>query len=523
MHTKIEGAIADRPSTVTTHPKNFSGRHVHMIGIGGCGMSGAAALLHDLGAVVSGSDLAAFDGLGPLVQSGVRVAIGHHETQLSTHVELVVVSAAVPDTNPELTAARRRGLPVVKYAQLLGELTTIRKAVAIAGTHGKSTTTGMCVHLFHEAGLSPSFIIGARSAQLGGSSGVGGGPHFIVESCEFDRSFLYLQPHLAAILNIESDHLDCYRDLDDIVDAFSRFAENVAPDGVLLCNAEDRRAVRANPPSADECWTETMPLAAASAARCPVETFGFSDGADWQACNLRIDRGRYGFDVYLRGARLFSTGLSIPGRHNVANALAAIALAYHAGAEPERIAEALFTFSGVDRRLSWRAEGRGVTIVDDYAHHPTEIRVTIEAARDRYRPRRLWVVFQPHQDSRTRYFMDQFAESFGQADEVIVPEVYRARDSGDPLGQAGSAELALRIRRAGGRAHYIPTLVGVVDHLMPQLAEGDLVLTMGAGDVWTVADELVERLCGSDRVRCSTGAKDVVSPGWTCPVFVPAA
>lgn len=520
MHTKIEGAIADRPSPATTHPKNFSGRYVHMIGIGGCGMSGAAALLRDLGAVVSGSDLTAFDVLGPLVQSGVRVAIGHHETQLSSHVELVVVSAAVPETNPELIAARRRGLPVLKYAQLLGELTTIRKAVAIAGTHGKSTTTGMCVHLFREAGLSPSFIIGARSAQLGGSSGVGGGPHFIVESCEFDRSFLYLQPHIAAILNIEPDHLDCYRDLDDIVDAFSRFAENVAPDGVLLCNAEDCRAARAD---TRECWTEAMPLTAASAARCPVETFGFSDDADWQACNLRDDCGRYGFDVNIRGARLFSTGLSIPGRHNVANALAAIALAYHAGAEPERLAEALLTFSGVDRRLSWRGEGRGVTIVDDYAHHPTEIRVTIEAARERYRPRRLWVVFQPHQDSRTRHFMDQFAESFGQADEVIVPEVYRARDSGDPLGRAGSAELALRICRAGGRAQYLPTLTGVVDHLMPQLAEGDLVLTMGAGDVWKVADELVERLCGSDRVRCAAGAKDVVSPGGTRPVSVPAA
>jgi len=506
MHTKIAGAVANRPSPATTNPMNFSGRHVHMIGIGGCGMSGAAALLRDLGAVVSGSDLVAFDGLGPLVQSGVCVSIGHHETQLNAQVELVVVSAAVPETNPELVAARRRELPVVKYAQLLGELTTIRKAVAIAGTHGKSTTTGMCVHLFRQAGLSPSFIIGARSAHLGGSSGVGGGPHFIVESCEFDRSFLFLRPQMAAILNLETDHLDCFRDLDDIVDAFSQFAERVDSGGLLVCNAEDRRAMRA-----------------ASAARSLTQTFGFSDAADWRACNLRADRGQYRFDVHRYGTKLCSTGLSIPGRHNVANALAAIALAYHAGAEPQRLAEALLGFRGVDRRLSWRGEGRGVTIVDDYAHHPTEIRVTIEAARDRYSPRRLWVVFQPHQDSRTRHFMDQFAESFGQADEVVVPDVYRARDLGDPLGQSGSAELALRICRSGGRAQYLPTLAGVVDHLMPQLAEGDLVLTMGAGDVWKVAHDLVERLCGSDRVRCSPGAKDLVSLGGTCPVPVPAA
>jgi len=506
MHTKTEGAIVDRPPPATAHPVKLAGRRVHMIGIGGSGMSGAAALLRDLGAVVSGSDLQTFDGLGQLVGSGVRVSIGHHETQLDAGVELVVVSAAVPETNPELTAARRRGLPVVKYAQLLGELTAVRQGVAIAGTHGKSTTTGMCVHLFREAGLSPSFVIGARSAQLGGGSGVGEGPHFIVESCEFDRSFLYLRPHLAAILNIEPDHLDCYRDLDDIVEAFARFAENVDPEGVLLANAEDRRAMHA-----------------ASAARAPVETFGFCDEADWQAVNLRADRGRYGFDVRLRGSRLLSTSLAIPGRHNVANALAAVALAYHAGAEPERLAEALTTFKGVDRRLTWRGEGQGVTIVDDYAHHPTEIRVTIEAARDRYRPRRLWVVFQPHQDSRTRHFMDEFAASFGQADEVIVAEVYRARDRGDPLGQAGSAELALRICRAGGRGQYVPTLGGAVEALCPHLAEGDLVLTMGAGDVWKVADELVQRLCESNRVRCSARAQNLVSPGGTCPVSVPAA
>lgn len=506
MNTKIVGAIAERISPIGPISRNYAGLHVHMIGIGGCGMSGAAALLRDLRAVVSGSDLAVFDGLGPLVQSGVRIAIGHHETQLSSDVELVVVSAAVPETNPELIAARRRGLPVVKYAQLLGELTSVHSAVAIAGTHGKSTTTGMCVHLFRQAGLSPSFIIGARSAQLGGSSGVGGGPHFIVESCEFDRSFLYLRPHVAAILNLEPDHLDCFRDLNDIVHAFSQFARNVDPNGVLLCNAEDHRAMEA-----------------AAAARSLVETFGFSDGADWRACNVRNDRGRYGFDVHLRGAQLFSTALSIPGRHNVANALAAIAVAYHAGAEPERVAEALFTFAGVDRRLTWRGEGRGITIVDDYAHHPTEIRVTIEAARDRYVPRRLWVVFQPHQDSRTRHFMDQFAESFGGADEVIVAEVYRARDTGDPLGQAGSAQLASRICRAGGRGRYAPALAGVVDCLLPQLEEGDLVLTMGAGDVWKVADELVERLCGPDGVRCPARAKDVVSSGGACPVSVPAA
>ena len=506
MHTKIEGAVADRPTASCTALSKIEGVRVHLIGIGGSGMSGAAALLRDLGAVVSGSDLAAFEGLGALVRSGVRVSIGHQETKLDPEVEAVVVSAAVPESNPELTAARRHGLPVVKYAQLLGMLTSPRKGVAIAGTHGKSTTTGMCVHLFREAGLSPSFLIGARSRQFGGSSGVGCGPHFVVESCEFDRSFLHLRPHSAAILNIEPDHLDCYRDLDDIVEAFARFAEQVDREGVILCNGEDRRAKQA-----------------AEAARAATETFGFCEPADWQACNLSSDRGRFSFEVCYRGMRVLSTGLSIPGRHNVANALAAVALAYHAGADPGSISRAIRTFEGIDRRLTWRGEGRGVTIVDDYAHHPTEIRVTIEAARSRYQPKRAWIVFQPHQDSRTRHFMDQFAASFGEADEIIVPDVYRARDTGDPLGQAGSEELVSRICRGGGRAKYLATLQAVADHLTSHVAEGDLVMTMGAGDVWKVADELVERLCEPNRARGAARATDVVSPGGSRPLSVSAA
>ena len=504
MHADVDGATRDQ--SPVTRFTNIDGRCVHLIGIGGSGMSGAAALLHALGAKVSGSDLKPFDGLGSLVARGVRISIGHRASQLDHNVDVVVASAAVGESNPELSEARRRGVPVVKYAELLGALMGLREGVAIAGTHGKSTTSGMCVHLFREAGLAPSFVIGARSEQLGGGSGVGSGPHFIVEACEYDRSFLHMRPRLAAILNLERDHLDCYSDLDEIVTAFGDFAGHVDPRGVLVCNGDDSNAMRA-----------------ARSAKAPVETFGFSEGVDWRGVNLRIEGGHWRFDIVHADKIFLSSGLSIPGKFNVLNGLAATALAFHAGAQPSVIATALNTYAGVDRRLTWRGEGRGVTILDDYAHHPTEIRATLEAVASCYESRRTWVVFQPHQYARTRHFMQQFAESFDGIEEVIVAEVYGARESDDSADTVGSEELVSRIRRHGGQARYVARLEAVADYLADQLKEGDLVLTMGAGDVWKVADDLVERFCGPDAVRRSVEPVDVVPAGGTSEVSVSTA
>jgi UDP-N-acetylmuramate--alanine ligase len=479
MPTHAELAVADRQDCL----EDFAGMRVHLIGIGGCGMSGAAGILLKLGANVSGSDLVPFEGMGPLVGGGARVAIGHREEQLDPNVELVVISAAIPASNPELAAARAHGIRVMKYAELVGALMRRHKGMAIAGTHGKSTTTAMCAHLCRRAGLDPSFLVGARSEQLGGNSGVGFGPHFIVEACEFDRSFLHFTPESATILNLEPDHLDCYHNFDEVINAFGMFAARVNPDGLLVCNAEDRKAMEA-----------------ASRTKAPIETLGFEPGADWRAVNLRSDHGCYSFDVLFHESRMMSTRLSIPGRYNVGNALAAMALAYHAGADPSSIARAVPAFAGVRRRLSWCGEGRGVTIIDDYAHHPTEIRVTIEAARYRYEPKRTWVIFQPHQHSRTRYFMDQFAQSFVGADEIIVPDVYAAREPDVGEETVSSQELVSRICKSGGHARYFPSLAAVTDHVSRNIAAGDLVLTMGAGDVWKVADELVERIRQPDGV-----------------------
>ena len=477
MHTEVEG-ITTWPTAALPAP---AGLCVHLIGIGGAGMSAAASMLLELGAKVSGSDLESFDGLGNLVAAGARVSVGHHETQLAPDADLVVASAAIPESNPELVAARACGMRVIKYAELLGLLMADRCGMAIAGTHGKSTTSAMVVHILRQAGLDPSFVIGARSSQLGGGGGVGCGRHLIVEACEYDRSFLHLQPESAAILNLEPDHLDCFGDLDGVIEAFCRFAERVEPTGLLVCNAEDERVIQAS-----------------RSATAMVETFGVESPANWQAVHLRSDRGAYAFDVLFNHQRVLTTRLNVPGKYNVANALAATALAYHAGADPEGIGQALATFEGLDRRMSWRGKGEGVTILDDYAHHPTEIRVTIEAAKNRYQPRRTWVIFQPHQTSRTHHFMDQFASALSRIDEIIIPDVYGARESDAQACKAGSQELALRIRKLGGHARYLPSFEAVTDHLLEHIAEGDLVMTMGAGDVWRIADELVERLCRSD-------------------------
>jgi len=476
MKVHTEGALRDRVDALS----DMGHLRVHLIGVGGSGMSGAAALLLGLGARVSGSDQVAFEGMGQLVQRGATISVGHRESQLHPAVDLVVISAAIPESNHELALARALGIPIIKYAELIGELMRHHtQGIAIAGTHGKSTTTAMCAHLCREAGLQPSFLVGARSAQLGGSSSVGDRRLFVVESCEFDRSFLHLHPHSGAILNIEPDHLDCYHDLDEIVEAFSMFASQVYADGVLVCNGDD-------------------PLASRAAAFSPsaVETFGLTREATWRAEDLGQDRGCHRFTIWRDGLRFLTSRLSIPGGHNVANALAAVALAHHAGAGARSMADALPRFEGVERRLTWRGRGGGVTIVDDYAHHPTEIRVTIDAARQRYAPRRMWVVFQPHQNARTRHFMDAFADSFGLADEVIVPDVYGAREDANGNGWCGSAELVSRMCGRGVRATYLSSLSAAAEHVMQNVADGDLVLTMGAGDVWKVADELVARFCG---------------------------
>jgi UDP-N-acetylmuramate--alanine ligase len=463
----------------------YAGKRIHMIGICGAGMRALAKMLLERQAVISGSDRTPGGAAERLREQGAAIHTGQRAENLPEACDLVVYSAAIHEQNPELLAARRRGLEVLKYCQMLGRLMAQRVGIAVAGTHGKSTTTAMVAYVLHEAGLQPSFVIGATVPQLGGPSGVGAGRHFVAEACEYDRSFLSLHPHLAAILNVEEDHLDCYADIHAIVEAFRAFAALVPADGVLVANGDDR-------------YTRSV-LEARRAFACEVETFGLSEGCAWQAQGPEMDdQGRYHAAVLLRGEPFCRLDVPLPGAHNLFNALAAAALLHHAGLAGEAIAERLKPFQGALRRMTLKGRAGDITVLDDYAHHPTEISATLKAVRDHYKPRRLLCVFQPHQHSRTRFLLKDFAGSFNLADEVIVPDIYFVRDSELEKQYISSRDLVAQIRLNGGAARYVETFDEIVGDLKDRLRAGDLVVTMGAGNIWEVADEIV-RWLGEDR------------------------
>lgn len=458
----------------------LSSRSVHLIGIGGSGMSGLAVLLQRRGARVSGHDRARTPLLARLAQQGIAVHGGDDGAEaLPDGTDLVVYSAAIPQDHPLLREARRREIRTARYAEMLGELQADGGGIAVAGTHGKSTTTAWLAYTLRQAGLDPSFIVGAEVDQLGGGSGAGDGPHFVVEACEYQGSFLRLRPEAAVLLNIEEDHLDCYRGIEEIQAAFTEFAALLPAHGLLVYNHDDPRCRRV-----------------AGTAPCATQSFGRSPAANWRAGALRCVDGAYEYTILRDGAPLGAVRAGLPGAHNVANALAVAALATEAGAPWPALCGALASFRGARRRLELRDQANGVTIVDDYAHHPTEIRATLRAARERFEPARLWCIFQPHQHSRTRFLLDDFAQSFADADHVVVPDIYFVRDSQRERELVGAGDLVERIRQRGRDAVHVPALGDVASYLQPRLAAGDLVLTMGAGDIWKVADELVERLRG---------------------------
>jgi len=458
---------------------SVAGMRFHFIGAGGVGMSALARLLLKNKAIVTGSDRMPTAITDMLRQAGADIKVDHQDGNLNPETDAVVVSAAISEDNPELELARERGIRIYKYAEILGQLMDCYEGIAVSGTHGKSTTAGWLAYCMHQASMRPNFIVGADVCQLGGSSGVGGETYFIAEACEYDRSFLNLRPQIAAVLNIEPDHLDYYKDEQEIVDAFTDFAGGIRPDGVLIANGDDPNVAKV--------------LERLDGIVC-CRTFGLTSDSDFYAKNLRLENGLYNFDVYFEQCPLGNTSISLPGRHNVLNALAVIGMAVNAGMAGRRVLELLPGFSGVDRRLSVRGRFNGITVLDDYAHHPTEIKASLEAMRERYQPRRIWCVFQPHQYSRTRFLLDDFADSFKLADVTIVPQIYFVRDSHESRKEVNSQMLVDRICSNGSRAVFIEQFKRICDYLSENVAPGDLVVTMGAGDVWKVADEYLQRL-----------------------------
>jgi len=441
-------------------------------------MRGLAAVLLREGAIVSGSDRQGSPHLDYLVSLGINVAIGQRAENLPEQLDRVITSAAIKTNNPELSAALQRQIAVTNYAGLLGEAMKSRRGVAVAGTHGKSTTTGLVAYMLTLAGLDPSYVVGADVPQLGGGSRAGGGTPFVAEACEYKRSFLQLYPHLAAILNVDFDHPDYYDGLPDVKAAFASFASLVPSDGLLIVNGEDR-----NVPEVIE------------GISAPVETFAIDRReADWRAVNVQTFRGVCRFELFYHGKRLGHAQMKLPGRHSVMNALSGAALATHCGADSDAILRSLSTFAGVGRRMELKGISRGITVVDDYAHHPTEIQASLRAIAEAYEPQRLWVVFQPHQHSRTRLLMEDFVKSFGLADVTLVPDIYFVRDSEAEKQAVSSEDMVSEIRRAGGDARYLQTFDEIADVLETDLRPGDCLVTMGAGSVYQVADQMLARL-----------------------------
>lgn len=457
-------------------PSRFFGRRVHFIGIGGSGMSGLARILLDSGAVVTGSEPQPNEQTRALVERGARISPEQFGRLLCRDVDLVVRTAAVPDSNVEYQVAVNMGLRTVKYAQLLGKVMGERLGVAVAGTHGKSTTSAMIAHALLACGHDPSFVIGGTVPQLGGSSRSGGGPAFIAEACEYDRSFHALAPTVAVITNIDADHLDCYRDIHEIIESFRDFAELVPESGRIIAAAEDRvaQALHVFDPAMIE-W-------------CALET-----PAEWSTRSLGVEQGCHRGEISRAGRPVAEIRLRVAGRHNLSNATLAVAACAACGLEPQRAADAIGTFLGVDRRMTelGRVPGVDAVVVDDYAHHPTELLATLDALRQRYQPRRLIAVFQPHQASRTRLLLDEFSRAFPSADLVVLPEIYYVRDSADDRRSVSSAQLARGLTARGVDATYLPTFELVTAHLRSVIRDGDLVVTLGAGNVWEIGKALV--------------------------------
>ena len=452
----------------------FAGKRVHFIGIGGCGMSGLARMLLDGGAIVTGSEPKPNPQTFNLTAGGAKISRDQMGELLSRETDLVVRTAAVPDSNREYVAAQAFGIPSIKYADLLGQVMAERFGIAVAGTHGKSTTTAMIAYTMLQCGADPSFVVGGTVPQLGGGSRSGMGDAFVAEACEFDRSYHKLSPRVAIITNIEEDHLDCYKDIDEIVESFRHFAQLVPGNGLILANGEDARV-----------------LQALAGLKPPIEMIALSPGFAWSTRETGLLNGCHCGEVSYKGKVVAQLELSVAGRHNLFNATMAVAACAAYGIDPAKAGKAIGGFTGVDRRMTLVGSVNRATVVDDYGHHPTEIRATLKAIRERYSPSRLFCVFQPHQHSRTRFLLEDFANSFAEADETIVPDIYFVRDSESERQSVSSDDLVERIKKTGQRAQHIPEFSAIVAYLKSQARAGDLIVTMGAGNVWEIGRDLV--------------------------------
>lgn len=464
-------------------------RVVHFVGIGGYGMSAIALVLLEKGVRVRGSDLKESRNTRRLREMGGEIHIGHRPEHVEG-ADLVVVSSAVPERNPEVRRARELGIEVLPRAEMLGRLMREGKGIAVAGTHGKTTTTSMLAMIFRGAGLDPTYIVGGELNDVGSNAYAGRGEYVIAEADESDGSFLYLSPWAAAVINVELDHHDFYPDRLTMLEYFGRFVELVPAEGVVALSGDDPGA-----------------LSLVERGKARKILFGAGKECDLRYGDVRLSRGGGTFTVWRKGKKLGKVELHVPGLHNVRNAAAALALSLEAGVDFEDAAAALHSFKGVMRRYQFVDEVRGIRLVDDYAHHPTEVRVTLETARGE--GRRVVCIFQPHRYSRTAALWREFGKELAKADAVILTDVYSAGETPLP-GVNGKLILnALLEEKPFMNAVYLPQRGGLEEGAMRFLEEGDLVLTMGAGDISQSAEEIARllRAAGEEAEGCREGKR----------------
>ena len=451
-------------------------KKLHFVGIGGIGMSGIAEILIDQGFTITGSDRAGNDNIDRLTALGAQISIGHQASNVAPDVDAIVYSSAIPPDNPEIVIAHQRKIPVIRRAEMLAEVMRLKYGIGIAGTHGKTTTTSMVSLVLMEGGVDPTVIVGGRLRGLAGSNArMGKGDFIVVEADEFDRSFLSITPTIAVLTTLETDHLDCYRDLEDIKAAFIQFASKVPFYGfIVLCLDEP-------------ALQDIMPK-----LKKKIITYGLNGQADLQAVDIIHKQNRTRFTVLHGGKELGEVELQIPGKHNVQNALAAIAVGLELQVPFAKVKAGIEKFTGVFRRWEVKAEIGDITVVDDYAHHPTEIKATLAGVKAGWR-RRVICVFQPHLYSRTRDFYDEFGRSFFNADVLVLTDVYPARE--EPI-QGVSGELIANAAKEFGHKHveYVPDKTNVPSFLMKMKQPGDIIITMGAGDIWRFGEEFVAQL-----------------------------
>lgn len=450
-------------------------KKLHFVGIGGAGMSGIGEILHNLGYAVTGSDSTPGEVTRYLESLGIKIMPGH-EAENVAEADVVVISSAIGADNPEVLEAQRLGIPVIKRAEMLGELMRLKFSIGVAGTHGKTTTTSMIGRILQHALLQPTLVVGGIVAELGTGAALGEGDYLVAEADEYDRSILSMFPTMAVVLNIEADHLDCYEDMDDLRGAFLDYMNRVPFYGAAIISADD----------------DNLRQLKDNLSR-PYVTFGLEADADYRAVEIKRYNGGNRFSVFYKEDLLGQITLRMPGRHNVANALAAVATARELEIPFKVIAESLGAFRGVGRRFEIVGEVNDILVIDDYAHHPTEIRATLATAREAYEDRRIVAVFQPHLYSRTKLFAKEFAEVLSAADICILTKIYPAREA--PIEGVTSELIKDEAARLGhGQFTYVGVKVNALDELERVAKPGDVIITIGAGSITHIRQEILTRL-----------------------------